>query len=123
MPNPFVHVELMTTNVKQAKDFYGAMFDWKLEEMTGGPTGVYTMIQVGEGVGGGIMAQPMPGAGTMWIPYVLVDDAKAATAKARSLKAKIYRDVTEVPNRGMFSIIADPSGGMLGLWQTTRAQR
>ena len=32
MANPFVHVELSTTDVSKAKSFYGALFDWKLED-------------------------------------------------------------------------------------------
>jgi predicted enzyme related to lactoylglutathione lyase len=30
MANPFVHVELNTTDVGKAKTFYGKLFDWKL---------------------------------------------------------------------------------------------
>ena len=33
MPNPFCHVELNTTDVKKAKDFYGKLFNWKLEDL------------------------------------------------------------------------------------------
>jgi len=36
---------------------------------------------------------------------VLVSDVKASTAKAKSLGAKIMKDVTEVPSMGWFSII------------------
>jgi predicted enzyme related to lactoylglutathione lyase len=46
-----------------------------------------------------------------------VDNIAAATAKAKSLGATILREVTEVPNAGSFSIIVDPTGAMLGLWQ------
>ena len=49
--------------------------------------------------------------------YVLVDDVKAATSKAKSLGANVMKDVNEVPNMGWFSIITDPTGAMLGLWQ------
>ena len=61
MGNPFVHVELNTTDVAKAKAFYGALFDWKLDEMVM-PDGAYTLISVGEGTGGGMMKHPMPGA-------------------------------------------------------------
>ena len=33
MANPFVHIELATTDVDKAKSFYQALFDWKLNEM------------------------------------------------------------------------------------------
>jgi len=51
------------------------------------------------------------------LAYALVDDVTAATAKAKSLGATVMRDVTEVPNAGSFSIIIDPTGAALGLWQ------
>ena len=81
MGNPFVHVELMSTDVGKAKAFYGKLFDWKLEDMDmGGMT--YTMVKVGEGTGGGLMKNPMPNVGSMWVAYVNVDDLKAAKAKS-----------------------------------------
>ena len=117
MANPFVHVELATTDLDSAKSFYQSLFDWKLNEMDMGGGMSYTMIDVGEGTGGGMMKHPMPGAPSAWLAYVNVDDVAAATAKAKSLGATVLRDVTEVPNAGSFSIIVDPTGAMLGLWQ------
>jgi predicted enzyme related to lactoylglutathione lyase len=117
MANPFVHVELSTTDVGKAKAFYGKLFDWKLEDIDMGPMGTYTMIKVGEGTGGGIMQQMIPGAGSAWMAYVLVDDIGAATEKAKSLGAKVLKDVTEVMGMGWLSIIVDPTGAMLGLWK------
>ena len=116
MANPFVHVELNTTDVGKAKSFYGSLFDWKLEDVPmEGMT--YTMVKVGDETIGGIMKNPMPGVPSFWLTYVLVDDIKAATEKARSLGAKVERDVTEVPNMGWLSILSDPTGAALGLWQ------
>jgi predicted enzyme related to lactoylglutathione lyase len=85
MANAFVHVELMTTDVGRAKEFFSKLFDWKLEETTGAGDMAYTMIKVGEGTGGGIMKNPMPNAGSLWVAYVEVDNVIAATAKAKSL--------------------------------------
>ena len=117
MANPFVHVELSTTDPGKARDFYGKLFDWKLQDMPM-PDGTYTTINVGDGTGGGMMQQKMPGAGSAWMPYVLVDDLAAATAKAKSLGAQILQDQIEVANMGWFSIITDPTGAMLGMWKT-----
>jgi predicted enzyme related to lactoylglutathione lyase len=121
MANPFVHVELNTTDLPKARTFYSGLFDWKLEDMPMAD-GTYTTIEVGDdGTGGGMMAHPMPGAPTMWLPYVLVDDLEAATAKAQQLGGTLIKDATEVPNMGSFSIIQDPTGGVIGLWQTKHA--
>jgi predicted enzyme related to lactoylglutathione lyase len=120
MANPFVHVELNTTDVAKAKTFYGKLFDWKLEDVPMG-SGSYTMIKVGEGTGGGLLKHPMPGAPSAWLAYVLVDDIAAATKKAKSLGATIVKDVTEVMGAGWLSIITDPTGATLGLWKPKAA--
>ena len=78
------------------------------------------MIEVGEGAGGGMMKHPMPGEPSIWLAYVNVDDVAAAMEKAKSLGAQVVREVTEVPNAGSFSIIIDPTGATLGLWQPLR---
>jgi uncharacterized protein len=59
----------------------------------------------------------MPGAPSAWLAYVGVENVQAATEKARSLGATIMREPTEVPNMGWFSIIVDPTGAMLAMWQ------
>jgi uncharacterized protein len=120
MANPFVHVELSTTDLGQAKTFYGKLFGWKMQEIPM-PNGSYTMIDVGEGTGGGMMKQPMPGAPSAWLPYVLVDDIEAATQKAKALGATVMTDVMEVMDMGWLSIIKDPTGAVLGLWQPKKA--
>jgi uncharacterized protein len=121
MSNPFCHVELATTDVDKAKGFYGKLFGWNLEDVPMGEAGTYTMIKPGEGTGGGIMRQLMPDAPSAWLAYVLVDDIHAATEKARSLGAKVMKDVTEVMGAGWLSIIVDPTGAVLGLWQAKAA--
>ena len=117
MANPFVHVELASTDVEKAKPFYRALFAWQLKDMEMGGGMTYTMIDVAEGTGGGMMKHPVPGGPSAWLPYVLVEDIATATAKAKSLGATVARDITEVPNAGSFSIIIDPTGAHLGLWQ------
>ena len=121
MSNPFVHVELATTDYEQAKTFYSKLFNWKLQDMSMGDGMTYTMIEPGDGTGGGMMKQLSPSAPSAWLAYVDVDDIKAATDKAKSLGATIKRDVTEIPGMGWFSVLADPTGATIGLWQAAKA--
>ena len=118
MDNPFCHVELASTDVAKAKTFYSTLFNWKITDSDMGGGMVYSTFKAEGGPGGGMMQHPVPGAPSAWLPYVLVDDIKAATAKASSLGATVMRDTQEVPNMGWFSIIIDPAGAALGLWQT-----
>jgi predicted enzyme related to lactoylglutathione lyase len=121
MSNPFIHAELNTTDLEKSKNFYGKLFDWKYEEIQGAEGNTYTSIGVGEnkyGTGGGMLRQRMPGAPSAWMPYVLVDDIESATRKAEKLGATILKDVTEVPDMGSLSIFKDPTGAVIGLWET-----
>ena len=120
MANPFVHVELHTNDIAKAKTFYSKLFGWKLKDMPMPGGDSYTMIEVGEGTGGGIMKHPVPGAPSAWLAYVLVDDIAAATKKAKSLGANVMKDVTEVMGMGSFSVIIDPTGAAFALWQPAK---
>jgi hypothetical protein len=111
-------MELDTTDTTKAKSFYSNLFNWQINDMDMGGGMTYSTFQAEGGPGGGIMKHPMPGAPSLWIPYILVDDVKADTQKATSLGAKLIKDTTEVPNMGWFSIVSDPTGAVLGLWQT-----
>ena len=114
MANPFVHIELRTQDPGESKEFYAGMFGWKLEEL---PGMAYTIINVGQGTGGGMVKKPDPAIPDNWLPYIMVDDIAASTKKAQALGATICKDVTEVPDMGWFSVITDPTGATFGLWQ------
>jgi predicted enzyme related to lactoylglutathione lyase len=115
MGNPFVHIELTTSDVGKAKSFYKSLFDWKLKDVPMGGGMTYTMVDVGNGTGGGMFE--MPGAPTAWIPYAAVSDVGKSTEKARSLGATILKEKSEVPGMGWFSIFKDPTGALIALWQ------
>lgn len=115
--NPFVHVELESTDLPKAKAFYSKLFDWELDDSK---MEDYTLIGVGEneyGVGGGMMKVPTPNMPSFWLAYVGVSDIEERTAKAKSLGATVMKDVTEVGDAGWLSIIQDPTGAVLGLWK------
>ena len=124
MGNPFVHIELNSTDPAKAKDFYDKLFDWEMKDIplpgaSPDANEIYTTIAVGGGTGGGIMRQMMPNTPSFWLPYALTKDIHADTARAAALGAVILKDVSEVPGMGFLSIIKDPTGALLGLWQFT----
>ena len=115
MGNPFVHIELTTSDVGKAKSFYKSLFDWKLKDVDMGGGQTYTMVDVGDGTGGGMFE--MQGAPIAWIPYAAVKDVAKSTEKARSLGAQIMKEKSEVPGMGWFSIFRDPTGALIALWE------
>ena len=116
MANPFCHVELQTTDTAKAKEFYGGLFDWGLEDTPMGDE-TYTMVNVGEGTGGGMMKCPAPNVPPHWLAYILVDDVVALAEKAKTLGGTVLMEKTEVPDHGWFSVLQDPTGAVFGIWQ------
>lgn len=124
MSNPFVHVELHTKDLTKAKDFYSKLFGWKLEDMPmPGGQGTYTMISVGEGTGGGMMTSIDPNTPPHWLAYVGVDDVKAMTAKAKTLGGNVVQDVMQVGEYGSMSVVIDPTGAAIAMWQNTEKKK
>jgi uncharacterized protein len=115
MGNSFCHVELTTPDVAKAKTFYSQLFDWNLEDAPMGGGMTYTLIKPKDGTGGGMMEMKNVPPG--WLAYVLVDDIKASTAKAKSLGATMIRENEPVAEIGWMTIFTDPTGAMLALWQ------
>jgi len=121
MANPFVHVELQTKDLARAKDFYSKLFGWKLEDVPAPEGASYTMINVGEGTGGGMFANPDPKVPPHWLAYVGVDDIVASTNKARELGATVVKEVMEVEGYGWLSVIVDPTGAAIAMWKPRQA--
>lgn len=57
------------------------------------------------------------GVPSHWMPYVQVENLETYTQKAEKLGAKVIVPPTKIKNGGSFSIIQDPSGAAIGLYQ------
>ncbi len=112
--NPIGYTELHTSDPARAGAFYGKLFDWNVkEEQT--PAGPYTMF---EGVLAGLTAS-RDGVPVGWVPYVNVSDVAGSTKRAQDLGGHVLRDCIAIPE-GTFSVVRDPTGGVLGLFQSAR---
>src|SRR5215472_16716028 len=109
--NPVGYAELHTKDPARARAFYGELLGWKgKEEQT--PMGPYTMF---EGLLAGLTAS-RDGVPVGWVLYVNVDDIARSTRRARDLGASVLRECITIPE-GTFSVVRDPTGGVLGLFQ------
>jgi predicted enzyme related to lactoylglutathione lyase len=113
--NGFVHLELNAPDFAKAKAFYSGMFGWEFTDMDMGPAGVYSTFKPADGPGGGMYsAGNMPSG---WLAYVGVADIHASTAKAKELGAKVHMDSQEIPNVGWMTIMEDPTGCRVAMFQ------
>jgi predicted enzyme related to lactoylglutathione lyase len=118
MSNPFVHLELSTSDTAKAKAFYSDLFGWEFADHDMGPTGIYSTFKPSSGPGGGLFS--MPGMPTFWLAYVGVEDIDVSTEKAKSLGATIHKGPLEIPNIGWMTILADPTGATIALFEPTQ---
>jgi uncharacterized protein len=105
--NPLVHWELMVSDVKKAKDFYGRVFDWQFDdERYPG----YTLILTGGEPGGGLLQRP-PDAGPCALnTYFEVGSVDRTLAVAVELGGEVLVEKTPIPGVGSFAVFADPDG-------------
>ena len=117
MANPFVHVELGTTDIAKAKSFYQALFAWKLDDVDMGGGHTYTTIGVGDGTGGGMMKHPGPRRSLGLAALCAGRRPRGGNGEGEEAGCQGHADVTPVMDMGALSIIIDPTGAALGLWE------
>ncbi|MHC4421459.1 MAG: VOC family protein [Planctomycetota bacterium] len=113
--------ELMTPDTEAAGNFYGQLFGWKTDVRDMGGGRIYHIFKQGDKEAGGMMqiqGPEMEGVPPCWLSYVTVDSVDASTSKAESLGATVDLPPTDIPTIGRFSVITDPTGGTLGLFQS-----
>lgn len=114
MTNPFVHLELSTPDLDKAKAFYSGLCGWSFTD-NHMPTGIYSTFKPADGPGGGMYS--MAGSPPGWLAYIGVEDIKVATDKAASLGAEVCMSCIEIPNVGWMSVLTDPVGAKVALFQ------
>lgn len=114
--NPVVHLELHTGDQRHARAFYAELCGWRSERIAA-PSGAYLALELGRGVGGGIVE--CPAKRPLWLPYVEVDEIAAATERARMLGASVLLTPREGPV-GWRSVVASQVGGEIAFWQPKR---
>jgi predicted enzyme related to lactoylglutathione lyase len=114
-PGTFSYAELATSDVAAAEDFYGRVFGWTFQEIPmGDDMPPYHPVFLGELQVGALFASDQP---PHWNSYVTVGSADAAAARAAELGATVVAEAFDVMALGRMAVIADPSGGVLSLWE------
>jgi predicted enzyme related to lactoylglutathione lyase len=113
---PVVHLELHTGDLRAARELYAQLCGWRPEQVVN-RHGSYLALELGGGLGGGIVECPTERP--VWLPYVEVPLIGAATDKAQELGASVLLPPREGP-AGWRSVVASPEGGELAFWQRKR---
>jgi predicted enzyme related to lactoylglutathione lyase len=112
--NPVIHLELHTSDMRGAVEFYTSLFGWRPERIHAG-TGSYLALGMGNGVGGGVVE--CEAEHPLWLPYVDVPDVNRMTDEARELGGEVLLTPREGP-QGWRSVVSAPDGGEVAFWQS-----
>lgn len=114
-PGEFCWESLGAKDIAQAKAFYTEVYGWKASEFNG-----MTVFGVGEGMENqvaDVMPAPPQSPVSHWVSHVVVDDIAKARARVQQLGGSIMVEQIAVPNIGLISIVQDPQGAGISLFQ------
>ncbi|WP_028638511.1 VOC family protein [Nocardioides sp. URHA0032] len=113
------YVELVTPDQAAAKEFYGPLFGWELEDVPLGDAGYYVAVgKEGDSVAGiGGQMPGMEGHPAFWGVYLTVDDVDAVVAKVAAAGGTVEAEPFDVMDLGRMAAIKDPSEARVNLWQ------
>jgi uncharacterized protein len=117
--------ELGTRDVAAARDFYGQVFGWTVEEQDMGPMGTYYVWKDGENSRGGMMdITPMapPEAPSSWLVYFTVADCDATVETTKAGGGQLINGPVDIPV-GRLAILADPAGAVFAVMAPSDATR
>jgi predicted enzyme related to lactoylglutathione lyase len=122
----FGWVDLQTTDVAAAKDFYSGFFGWTYEDLPT-PMGVdYTMCyldgQLVSGMGPLPAEMAAAGAPCLWNSYVFVEDVDEVAAAAAAAGGSVVMPAMDVMESGRMVMLAGPDGAVVGAWQPNEHQ-
>jgi predicted enzyme related to lactoylglutathione lyase len=113
-PGTFSWAELATSDAEGAKAFYASVFAWDYDDNPIGDGQVYSMARRDGKVVAALFGSDQP---PHWNCYVTVDSVDESTARAGELGAGVVAEPFDVMDVGRMSVIADPTGAALCLWE------
>lgn len=121
-----VHFEIPADDVARAKDFYGSIFEWELEDVPGMDYTMVRTVPVDEqqmptepgAINGGMMRRSAETTGP--VLTINVDSIDDAIKKIEAGGGSVVRPRTEIPGMGAFAYFTDSEGNAVGLWENVR---
>ncbi|WP_066289395.1 VOC family protein [Arthrobacter sp. B6] len=113
--------DVQTCDVAAAKDFYGAVFGWRFEDLPTPDGRSYAKAFLGQDLVATIAPQnphqESLGTEAQWNIYLAADDAKAIAEEATHLGGAVQFGPEQVADTGVMVFIGPPGGGTTGVWQ------
>ncbi|MBM4408281.1 MAG: VOC family protein [Chloroflexi bacterium] len=118
-----VWVELSSTDVDRARDFYRRLFGWDIEVIADPQYGGYGMARLDGDDVAGLGGQQMPGAPSMWNVYVGTSDVDDLAQKVSRAGGTVIAGPFNVGDQGRMAVFQDPTGASISAWQAAGMRR
>jgi predicted enzyme related to lactoylglutathione lyase len=113
----WVWVELWAKDPKAMAQFYSGLAGYEIApvERPGGREGYF--LSSGDYTRCGVIPSPAPTRASAWLPYLRVEDVKAAVTRAERAGAQVVVAPDRAIRGGHVALTVDPTGAPLGLAQ------
>jgi predicted enzyme related to lactoylglutathione lyase len=111
----FFWVDLLAPHPAQAAEFYKGLAGYEVNLRDVGPGVTRAVLASGGYARAGIAPLPPAVKQPGWLPYILVQDVAGTLAKVRAAGGKVLVEPRAELLDDNLAIIADPSGGVLGV--------
>jgi uncharacterized protein len=110
-------IDLASSNVYRAQDFYGTVFGWTFDAAGPEYGGYINAAKDGHPVAGMMANSPELQAPDGWNTYLHTADINATASTVTAAGGGMCMGPMEVPAKGFMAMATDPSGAFFGLWQ------
>ena len=109
--------DLWTSDVEASRRFYEELFGWEAQEPSPEFGGYFMFTRNGVPVAGCMGEMGDIPADNRWKVYLATDDVDKTVKSAASAGAEVVFPPMAVADLGVQSVIVDPTGAVVGLWQ------
>lgn len=119
-----IWLDLSTHDLDGAQRFYSELLGWSFQD-GGEEFGHYhTITHEGRAIGGAMSSlmgpdgpTEEPNGPTTWTVYLRTSDIAATVSRAESAGAQVLFPPMDVSDLGSMTVLSDPAGAAVGLWQ------
>jgi predicted enzyme related to lactoylglutathione lyase len=114
-----IWIDLLTSDLDRAQQFYGAVFGWTFESAGSEYGGYVNAFKDGKPVAGLMGNTPEMRSPDGWTTYLHTGDITATVAAATAAGGVSCVEPMEIKDKGWMGLLTDPTGAFVGLWQPT----
>jgi predicted enzyme related to lactoylglutathione lyase len=107
--------DMITLDLAKSKAFYSALFGWQFKDIPTKDLPYAVASLNGVPVAGFVAGNGKGVNNSQWLTYFSVADVGQTAKAVTAAGGRVFRDVTDVPQRGQHALLADPQGAAFGV--------